>query len=66
MMSPMEGAAMDTGLDVREHIARIDRMLAAHDRDRAECTKPWLVALSAMTAGAAFFAAGAAVVKMLG
>lgn len=54
-------------LDIREKLAHIDLMLADHDRKRQEITlAPWQLMLSAMTAGAAFFAAGAAFVKIFG
>jgi hypothetical protein len=53
------------GLDMRAQIAHIDRMLADAARKRREVTdQPWIL-LSGMTAGAALFAAGAAVFKLL-
>jgi len=57
-------------LDIREQIARIDQMLAAHDRDRQQIIYiPWQIigglVISGMTAGAALFAAGIAFVKLL-
>ena len=67
-------------LDIREQIARIDQMLADHvriqahtdqlfaDRDRRRQEikfAPVLAMISGMTAGAAFFAAGVAFVKLL-
>ena len=57
-------------LNIREQIARIDQMLAAHDRDRQQIVyTPWQIigglVISGMTAGAAFFAAGIAFVKLL-
>jgi hypothetical protein len=54
------------GLDMRAQIAHIDRMLADAARKRREVTdQPWIFMLSGMTAGAALFAAGAAVFKLL-
>ncbi len=54
-------------LDLREQIAHIDLMLAQHVRVRQETAfAPWQIALTVMGAGAAFFAAGAALVKLLG
>jgi len=54
-------------LDVREKLAHIDQMLADHDRKRQEIVlAPWQIGLSLMTVGAAFFAAGAAFIKLLG
>jgi hypothetical protein len=45
-------------LDIRE-------MLADHDRKRQEIRfAPWLLVLSAMTTGAALFAAGATFMKL--
>ncbi len=52
--------------DIREQIAHIDQMLADASRKRQEVTyQPWSVMTSGMTAGAALFAAGAAVSKLL-
>jgi hypothetical protein len=68
-------------LDLREKLAHIDQMLADIDRTRADHTRiiadhdrkrqeirfaPWLAMISGMTAGAAFFAAGVAFVKIFG
>lgn len=54
-------------LDIREKLAHIDQMLADHDRKRQEIKfAPWQLVLSAMTTGAALFAAGAAFVKIFG
>jgi hypothetical protein len=54
-------------LDMREKLAHIDQMLADHDRKRQEIKyAPWAMMISGMTAGAAFFAAGVAFVKILG
>jgi hypothetical protein len=51
---------------VREKLAHIDQMLADHDRKRQEVKHaPLLVAFAGMTAGAALFAAGAAVGAIL-
>ena len=59
-------------LDIREKLAHIDQMLAAHDRDRllmfADYDRrrqeirhaPWLVAFAGMTAGAALLGVGVA------
>jgi hypothetical protein len=55
-----------TELDLREKLAHIDQMLADHDRKRQEIRMaPWAMMLSGMTAGAAFFAAGVAFIKIL-
>jgi hypothetical protein len=55
------------GLDVREKLAHIDQMLADHDRKRQEIVlAPWALIMSMATALAAFFAAGAAFIKILG
>lgn len=49
-------------LDIREQIAHIDQMLADAARKRQEIKyAPALAAFAGMTAGAALFAAGAAV-----
>ncbi len=54
-------------LNVREKLAHIDQMLTDHDRTRQEIRyAPWLFMVSGMTAGAAFFAAGVAFMKLLG
>jgi hypothetical protein len=53
-------------IDLREKLAHIDQMLADHDRKRQEIRlAPWLAAFAGMTAGAALFAAGAAVGALL-
>lgn len=66
MMIPMTDITPDQ-LDVREKLAHIDQMLAAHDRTRQEIRlAPWQLALTGMTAGAALFAAGAAFMKLFG
>lgn len=58
---------MSTGLDLQEQTARIDRELATHDRLRQGITMaPWLAIIAGMWTGAAFFAAGVALVKVLG
>lgn len=64
-----------TAIDLREKLARIDQMLADHDKNRAQINQlnadhdrkrqeirlaPWQIAFAGMTAGAALFAAGAA------
>lgn len=54
-------------LDVREKLAHIDQMLADHDRKRQEIAlAPWAMIFTGMGAAAAFFAAGAAFVKLMG
>jgi hypothetical protein len=68
-------------LDIREKIAHIDQMLADIDRIYADRRRidadydrkrqeirfaPWLAIISGMAAGAALFAAGAAVTKLYG
>lgn len=68
-------------LDLREKIARIDQMLADHDRNRMQTDQleadrdrkrqeityaPWLAIFTGMGAAAAFFAAGVAFIKVLG
>ena len=54
-------------LNIREKLAHIDQMLADHDRKRQEIKHaPWIIMIAGMTAGAAFFAAGVAFVKLLG
>jgi hypothetical protein len=68
-------------LDIREKLAHIDLMLAQHDQarigidlNRAQYDRarqemriaPWAIVLSGMTMGAAFFAAGAAFIKLFG
>jgi hypothetical protein len=54
-------------LDIREKLAHIDKMLAEHDRKRQEIRHaPWQMMMTGMTAGAAFFAAGVAFMKLLG
>lgn len=52
-------------LDVREKLVHIDQMLADHDRKRQEIRyAPWLAVITGMTAGAAFFGAGAALTAL--
>jgi hypothetical protein len=58
-------------VDLREKLAHIDQMLADHDRKRQEIKfAPWQLVLTSVfggiTAAAAFFAAGAAFIKLLG
>jgi hypothetical protein len=54
-------------VELRERLAHIDQMLADHDRKRQEIRlAPWAMMISGMAAGAAFFAAGVAFVKILG
>jgi hypothetical protein len=53
-------------IELREKLAHIDQMLADHDRKRQEIRyAPWLAVLAGMTAGAAFFAAGVAFMRVL-
>ncbi len=53
-------------LDTAEQIARIDQLLADRDQ-KLQSIKffPWQLAIGLMTAGAGFFAAGAAFIKFL-
>jgi hypothetical protein len=55
-------------LDIREKLARIDQVLADHDRKRQEIVfaAPWVLAVTMMGTGAALLAAGAAVTKLFG
>lgn len=68
-------------LNIQEQIAHIDQMLADNarifadirrinadpDRKRQEIKyQPWLAMIGGMTAGAAFFGAGAALMKIFG
>jgi hypothetical protein len=58
---------MAEDLDIREKLAHIDQMLAEHDRKRQEIRyAPWQFMVAGMAAGAAFFAAGVAFMKLLG
>jgi len=53
-------------VELREKLAHIDQMLADHDRKRQEIRyAPWQMMLGGMTAGAAFFAAGVAFMRVL-
>ena len=60
-------------LDIREQIARIDKMQAELSKIQVEITKvrrdtslaPWTVAFTGLGAGAALFAAGMAFTKLL-
>lgn len=59
--------ATDSSLDLREQLAHIDQMLADAARKQQELRlAPWQLVLTAMGAGAALFAAGAAFFKLLG
>ena len=61
----MASTEFHSELDIREKIAHIDQMLADHDRKRQEIRyAPWALVLSAMTTGAALFAAGATFMKL--
>lgn len=64
----MTDASYDIGsIDIREKLAHIDQMLADHDRKRQEIAyAPILAIFTGMGTGAAFFAAGAAFVKIFG
>lgn len=54
-------------VDLREKLAHIDQMLADHDRKRQEMRyAPILAVITGMGAAAAFFAAGAAFMKIFG
>lgn len=56
----------EANLDIREKLAHIDLMLAQHDRTRQEIRwAPWQLAFAGMTSGAALFAAGFALAKLL-
>lgn len=53
-------------LNLREIIAHIDQMQADAARKRQEIKlAPWAIALAGMTAGAAFFAAGAGYLTLI-
>ena len=55
-----------TDADWQAELARIDRMLGDHGRERQGVRlPPWALALGGMMAGAALFAAGAACMKIL-
>ena len=54
-------------LNLREQIARIDNLLAdTQKKQRAYRLAPWQVAVTVLGGAAAFFAAGAASVKLVG
>jgi len=68
-------AEQNAALDLRERIARIDAMLADHDKNRAQIEAlfadrdrkhqemrlaPWQIAITAIAAGATMMGAGAA------
>jgi hypothetical protein len=69
-----ENQMPQTGLDLQEQIARIEReqahihqLYASHDRLRQEIWwQPLLFGAAGMGAGAAFFAAGIAFIKLIG
>jgi hypothetical protein len=66
-MSAAPPAPGAENLDYREQIAHIDQMLADAARKHHEIRlAPWVLALSGMTAGAALFAAGVALMKLFG
>ena len=55
-----------TELELRKKLVHIDQVLMDHDRKRQEIRlTPWQLAFIGMTSGAAFFAAGAAFMKVL-
>jgi hypothetical protein len=54
-------------LNIREQIARIDNLLIdTQKKQREHHLSVWQVAATVFAGGAAFFAAGAALVKLLG
>ena len=55
-------------MDVREHLARIDRVIASgyRDRDASGPVALWKAFVILLAAGAVFFVAGAAFIKILG
>jgi len=72
----MSDTAFSQPLDLREQIARIDRAIAETAKFAAEQRKleaqarqfdpnRWQIILTAMTAGAALFGAGAAFLKLI-
>lgn len=72
----MSDTTASAGLDLREQIARIDRAIAETSKFAAEQRKleaearqydrnRWQIVVTAMTAGAALFGAGAAFLKLL-
>lgn len=57
----------DQDLFIQEQLARINQLSADADRKRQEMGLAlWPIITGAMTAGAAFFAAGVAFMKVLG
>ena len=55
-----------SALDIQEQIARIERELATYTKLRQEMRlAPWQLVIAGMTVGAAFFAAGFALGKLL-
>ena len=62
----MSSVSLDS-LNIREKLARIDQMLADHDRKRQEIRMaPWQVGATMLGGAAVFFAAGAAFAKLVG
>lgn len=54
-------------LDLREQIVRIDNLIADTQKKQREYhMQPWQVAATVFGGGAAFFAAGAAFIKLVG
>ncbi len=55
------------GLNMRDQLARIDNLLADTQKKQREYhMQPWQVAGTLLAGAAAFFAAGAAVLKLMG
>ena len=56
----------DPPLDIREQIARIDKLIVESGKVRLETRlAPWAVLFTGLGAGAALFAAGAAFMKLI-
>lgn len=77
----MTDATLEAELNIREQLARIDHILADHQRIYADMRRidadhdrkrqeirhaPLIIGISLMTTGAALFAAGAAFIKIFG
>ena len=57
----------EPGLDIREQIARIDKLILETGKARQETRlAPGTIVITALGAGAALFAAGAASAKLIG
>lgn len=62
-----DATANSTALDLREQIARIDLLQADLQRRQQEVhLAPWQIAGTLFAGAAAFFAAGAAFIKLIG